>query len=633
MNKLGIILAIIFVWGSSSIAEQVRYVTPDGIDEANACANKENPCGSIKHAIGQANNDDEIAIANGVYTEGGITVDRDLLIVGVGTEGTIIQAAESLEEASDRVFLISDNVKATISDLTIRHGKSQSGRRKSGGFGDVLDLLPGGGGVLNRGELHLRNTVITQNSTGEVISAAFLSGAGGGIFNSGELVISKSSIIHNLTGIKHLDNTESGQGGGIFNHGTLTLEHSIVSNNSTGAVEFGVSGAGGGIYNFLGTLSINHSSVNGNSTGEGLMSDIGNGGGIFNAGTTMLNNSTLANNLTGNRSASVDFTIWSSGSGGGIYNLPNGTLHMNNCTMSGNQTGLIPAQDDNNSLSNGGAIYNSGKLTLQNSTIIRNSVKGGRGGGLWIDNNHGTLNMSNTILAENIVIEGNGADCLGLITSGGYNLIGDTNGCNIEGVKTGNIIGVDPKVGPLQNNGGVTMTHLLHEGSPAIDAGDPFCIDADGNPQTTDQRGMHRPVDGNGDNSATCDIGAVEFFPIVNELLSLNPVLKTSFDSTPVQDGPVGTFTITATFTNISTAHITSPHFVVVELSGNNLLINADGGAGGVGSILIPDINDNVLQSGEAMIIDFSIALKDVTAFTLLFNILGALPKAKKIIN
>lgn len=524
--------------------------------------------------------------------------------------------------------MISDKVKATISDLTIRHGKSQSGIRNTGGSGDVLDLLPGGGGVLNLGELHLHNTVITQNSTGEVISAAFLSGAGGGIFNYGGLIISNSSIIHNVTGIRHLDNAESGQGGGIFNHGTLTLDHSVVSNNSTGAVEFGVSGAGGGIYNFVGTLSIKHSSVNGNSTGEGQMSDIGNGGGIFNAGTIVLNNSTLASNWTGNRSAGVNFTIWSSGSGGGIYNLPSGTLLMNNCTMSGNQTGLIPAQDDNNSLSNGGAIYNGGKLTLQNSTIVRNSVRGGKGGGLWIESNHGALKMSNTILAENIVNEGKGADCLGLVNSAGYNLIGDIHGCTIDGVKTGNIIGVDPKVGPLQNNGGVTMTHLLHEESPAIDAGDPLCIDVDGIPVTTDQRGMHRPVDGNGDNVAVCDIGAVEFYPIVNELLSQDPVLKTSFNSTPVHDGPAGTFIITATYTNMSATHITSPHFVVVELSGNNVLINADGGPGGVGSILTPDINGNALLSGEAMIVDFPIALKEVTPFTLLFNILGAAQKA-----
>src|SRR6476646_10501637 len=60
-------------------------------------------------------------------------------------------------------------------------------------------------------------------------------------------------------------------------------------------------------------------------------------------------------------------------------------------------------------------------------------------------------------------------------------------------------------------NGGPTQTHALVAGSPAIDAGNPNgCLDTTGAPLPTDQRGLPRAFDGNGDGRAACDIGAFE---------------------------------------------------------------------------------------------------------------------------
>ena len=69
---------------------------------------------------------------------------------------------------------------------------------------------------------------------------------------------------------------------------------------------------------------------------------------------------------------------------------------------------------------------------------------------------------------------------------------------------TGDQPNTDPLLGPLQNNGGFTQTHALLAGSPAIDAGDNSVG------LTEDQRGYARPIDGDGDATATIDIGAFE---------------------------------------------------------------------------------------------------------------------------
>ena len=82
------------------------------------------------------------------------------------------------------------------------------------------------------------------------------------------------------------------------------------------------------------------------------------------------------------------------------------------------------------------------------------------------------------------------------------------------------ILNSDPKLGPLADNGGPTLTYALLPGSPAIDAIRPDCsnvvvsletgflaVELDGEPITRDQRGLPRPQ-GKG-----CDIGAFEAVP------------------------------------------------------------------------------------------------------------------------
>jgi hypothetical protein len=64
-----------------------------------------------------------------------------------------------------------------------------------------------------------------------------------------------------------------------------------------------------------------------------------------------------------------------------------------------------------------------------------------------------------------------GPDFSGSLTSQGYNLFGNISGMTFTPTTGDQTNIVDPKLGPLQNNGGPTFTHALLSGSTAIDGG------------------------------------------------------------------------------------------------------------------------------------------------------------------
>ena len=235
-------------------------------------------------------------------------------------------------------------------------------------------------------------------------------------------------------------------------------------------VRNGRAAAGGGINN-SGTLSINNSTVSGN------VSFFGGGGGIQNSGTLTISNSTLSGNTA---------HIF----GGGIRNQ--GNLTISNSTLA--QNSASPLQGHGGI---GGGILNAGTLTISNSSLSGNS--GILAGG--IGNDSGTATLQNSIVANST----SGGNCSGTMTSNGYNLSSDGT-CNFK--STGDLNNTDPKLGPLQDNGGPTQTMALLPGSPAIDAGNAGgCTNGRGHLLKTDQRGMPRP---DREDKGGCDMGAYE---------------------------------------------------------------------------------------------------------------------------
>lgn len=212
------------------------------------------------------------------------------------------------------------------------------------------------------------------------------------------------------------------------------------------------------------------------------------GGAIEHFGTLTIERSTFTDNVADGLNFSRGGAV--SAAQNSLFYVYNSTFYSNTAASRG---GAIDVRNNNN------------EAVINNVTIAGNLVSNTsdpEGGGLYVGSGGGKAEVGNTILYGNI--DGNGApnDCDGQITSLGHNLVGVLTGCTLNGA-TNEIIGEDPLLGPLQDNGGQTPTFALLDGSPAIDAGNPAALESSKAAcRATDQRGVAR--------SAPCDIGAYE---------------------------------------------------------------------------------------------------------------------------
>src|SRR5262245_24645712 len=314
--------------------------------------------------------------------------------------------------------------------------------------GGTVDFQPGLTGAITLASLPLAVdkalTIAGPGAQSITVQQASSGAAGFNISASAQpVMISGLTIVHSFPG--------------IMNAGTLTLTDSILQGNGSVVPCCGTP-EGGGINN-SGTLTVINSTLRGNFLDAAFGA---RGGGIYNSGTATVINSTLSGNEV---SASK-----TGAGGGGIWS--NGTLTLINCTLSGNHASA-------------------------------NTLAGpaGRGGGIAAG---GTVTLINTLVAGNTANE-SGPDISGAVVKSNHDLIGNGDGSTgLVNGQNGNQVGttatpIDPKLGPLQDNGGPTPTQALLPGSPAIDAADNAA-----SPGPTDQRGLPRIVNG------VIDVGAYE---------------------------------------------------------------------------------------------------------------------------
>lgn len=347
----------------------------------------------------------------------------------------------------------------------------------------------------------LRQALADAND-GDTIDATGISGVI--TLTTGQLLVDKSVTINGAgAGALAVDGNTTSR---VFQTATgETVSMSgLTIRNSQG-------GEGGAILNVdTAMLTIINSTLSGNTAGFG--------GGVFNSGTLTIINSTFSSNMASE--------------GGGIYNSGSGVLTISNSTFSGNTASET-----------GGGVFNIGTLQVANSTVSDNSAAFLAGGVLNFNN----LEIGNTILnrgTSGVSIYSNGD---GLVTSLGYNISSDDGSGILTG--PGDQTNTDPVLGPLQDNGGPTLTHALLPGSPAVNAGDPAFTP----PPFFDQRGSGFFRVRNG----RIDIGSFEVQSGSTPSPTPTPAPTATPTSTPTST-PTASATATASPTAIPTATLSS---------------------------------------------------------------------------
>ncbi len=235
---------------------------------------------SLQDAIDAAAPSSNIIIPSGVYTVPGTVVDKDLTILGQGSDSTILQAANTPCDTNDRVFVV-DAARVKIQDLAVRNGCI---------YDPVLPAA--GGGIWNSGSLTLKhvllyNNLVIYNEKIPLTSTVPITWIpmGGAIYNVGALVVDSSAIMSNSVASTALQ----AMGGGIYNNGHSYVVNSTISENKV----LGVSLAsarfqGGGIYN-AGLLSLEFTTVISNEAATA-------GGGLYSVGAIHLANNLFSGN-------------------------------------------------------------------------------------------------------------------------------------------------------------------------------------------------------------------------------------------------------------------------------------------------------------------------------------------------
>ena len=392
----------------------------------------------------------------------------------------------------------------------------------------------GGGGIRSGGPLDMTNVTVQGNQSG---------GSGGGIVSSSDLSVAES-IIHDNAGFQGggvatsslaarvwLDDTQvtsnsATYGGGLAGFGTFTLTHGTQVSNNTA-----FQGGGANVFS-TGRLVALGGEINGNTISGGGPGSAA-GGGIDNAGSVLLQGVELSGNETQN------------GSGGGLHNRAGATAELADAEVvsntashdggglanAGTLTVTASAIISNTAAQVGGGITTTGNLNLLNTTLSGN--EGGLGGGVWNEgaaqarfttivgnealtsgggglHNTGVFTVGSVLLASNNS-NTQGEDCEGTLASTGYNLLGDTDECNLDGGP--DQLDAFPMLEPLALVQG-TWVHDFSFLSPALDAGDQTDCPA------TDQAGNSRPI------YAGCDVGAFESLALAPFRLFLPLVMR-----------------------------------------------------------------------------------------------------------
>jgi hypothetical protein len=465
--------------------------------------------GDLRYCIQTANANDDpsnrIVFQPGLT--GAITLQQDRLTVGKDLQ---------IDGPGADLLTISGNQQSGVLEITTdprAQNFRMAGLTIADGIGIDTRFGYEGGGMLNwHADVALTDCVFSGNVVGGVGGR----GLGGAIYSVAGTIA--------LTNCTFMDNHAPGRsdpadGGGVYiENGSLSLDRCTFSGNSAFT-------RGGAVDLLFGGMTATDTIMTGNSARIG--GALNGGGSTTCVRCTITDNTAMASagavGVAGDRF--IDCTIADNvaiaGNGGAFEGQ--GQVTLIGCTLSGNRAGL----------DGGGVWLIGGSATITNCTFSDNSAPNGFGAGIFLVNlsqSSVTLELTSSTITENsgltggglfigdasvlalvrnTIVAGNHArfdadDVLGAVRSLGYNLVGEIDGSS--GWRPTDLTGtsdtpLDPRLGPLQDNGRLTWTRAPFADSPAIHHGDLALV------HSPDQRGTYRELD---TLNSGLDIGAVE---------------------------------------------------------------------------------------------------------------------------
>jgi len=452
------------------------------IQEANALAGADEvqvPAGTFLLTLAGAD--------EGAAATGDIDITDSVVVSGAGSGVTILDGG-----GLDRIFEVLGGAfrpEVTIRGLTLQNGSVVPDN-------PLLPVGDGGGMRALNVVLHLEDLVaranvaqkgggaLVSNSTGDIVGCVFEDnraanrpgfrpdGSGGGLsLEAGEVTVRDCRFVRN-----HSDDGAGG-GGLEVNRTRATIASCRFYGNTSDSY-------GGAVESHLAVLTFTDCSFERGSAAYG-------GGLLFTDTQATLRRCAVV----GNRATQLD--------GGGIY-VDGNAVELSNVTVSGNAArgeggGLFVATD--------------ATLVLDFATVADNTAGSG-GAGLQVSASGGRV-LSRGVLLSGNTVAGVPADCSALIELLGPTFVRDPAGaCSVRGDASFDRRGVDPQIEPLVDDGVSLAVHPLADTSPALDAiADGNCLDGLDEVVPDDERGVVRPLDGDGDGVALCDAGAVESVP------------------------------------------------------------------------------------------------------------------------
>jgi predicted outer membrane repeat protein len=379
-------------------------------------------------------------------------------VVGNGTPASCTGAAfaAAMSGGGNVTFNCGPNpVTIVVTTSVLSSGQSANvngaGRITLDGSGNVQLFLVTGGG-----DLTLRNISLNQGTFG----------SGGALFvdTGGKLLLDNVTVANSLA-----DGT--GNGGALLNRGTATISDSSFESNRANS-------EGGAIYSGTGSILVISGTNFSNNQAIDPVGTNANGGAVYFAGSQLNVDGVLFRRNTAERR------------GGALY-------------VAGGQTTVVNTTFTDNKATGGGGLFAAANADIVNATFFRNHAD--NAGGIWRFS--GVVSIRNTVVAlsDNVAETFPSLECDGpTLLSNGNNLVSDTtcvDGANPTDQRGDGSTELDPKLGPLQDNGGPTFSILPQLGSPLIDTG------SNTNCPATDQRGVLRPF------GSACEIGATEYAP------------------------------------------------------------------------------------------------------------------------